>query len=155
MLAGQPSIAGLAARMRACLGADAVWYAALAERCARLPAEHWRRLTTRTLATLIERDTGYAHAWLAEEKPTVRRHILREHTGMQPLPLGLDRCQVPYWPHTAALGRWLGVSGAGMWRLTRASDWQRRTRLGEQHYRYQLLAKRSGGWRLLEVPHRT
>jgi hypothetical protein len=40
-----------------------------------------------------------------------------------------------------------------MWRLTRASPWQRRASLGEQHYRYQLLAKRSGGWRLLEVPH--
>ena len=72
---------------------------------------------------------------------------------MQPLPLGLDRCKVPYWPHTAALGQWLGVSDAGMWRLTRASSWQRRTHLGEQHYRYHLLAKRSSGWRLLEVPH--
>ena len=153
MLAGPPSAAGLAARMRACLGADAAWCTALAERCAHLPGERWRRLTTRTLATLIERDTGYAHAWLADEKPTVRRHILRVHTGMQPLPLGLDHCQVPYWPHTAALGRWLAVSDAGMWRLTRPSAWQRRTRLGEQHYRCQLLAKRSGGWRLLEVPH--
>jgi hypothetical protein len=153
MLAGPPSAAGLAARMRACLGADAAWYAALAERCARFPGERWRRLTTRKLATLIERDTGYAHAWLADEKPTVCRHILRERTGMQPLPLGLDHCQVPYWPHTAAFGRWLGVSDAGMWRLTRPSAWQRRARLGEQHYRYHLLAKRSGGWRLLEVPH--
>lgn len=83
----------------------------------------------------------------------LRRYILRERTGMQPLPLGLDRCQVPYWPHKAALGRWLGVSDAGMWRLTRPSAWQRRIHLGDQHYRYNLLAKRSGGWRLLEVPH--
>jgi len=153
MLAGPPSATGLAARMRACLGGDAAWHVVLAERCAHLPGEHWRRLTTRTLATLIERDTGYARAWLADEKPSVRRHILRERTGMKALPLGLDRCQVPYWPHSAALGRWLGVSDAGMWRLTRPSAWQRRTRLGEQHYRYRLLAKRSGGWRLLEVPH--
>ena len=153
MLAGSPSAAGLAARMRACLDADAVWYEPLAERCARLPGEHWRRLTPRTLASLIERDVGYQHAWLVEHKPKVRRYILRERVGMNPLPLGLDRCQVPYWPHTAAIGRWLGVSDAGMWRLTRASEWQRRTPLGDQHYRYKLLAKRSGGWRLLEVPH--
>ena len=153
MLAGSPSAAGLAARMRACLDTDAAWYRPLAERCAWLPGEHWRRLTPRTLASLIERDTGYQHAWLAEHKPRVRRYILRERTGMQALPLGLDRCQVPYWPHTAALGHWLGVSDAGMWRLTRASEWQRRTHLGDQHYRYNLLAKRSGGWRLLEVPH--
>jgi RNA-directed DNA polymerase len=40
-----------------------------------------------------------------------------------------------------------------MWRLTRACGWQRRAHLGDQHDRYTLLAKRSGGWRLLEVPH--
>ena len=153
MLAGSPSTAGLAARMRACLDADAAWYRPLAERCARLPGEHWRRLTPRTLASLIERDTGYQHAWLAEHKPRVRRYILRVRTHMQQLPLGLDRCQVPYWPHTAALGHWLGVSDAGMWRLTRPSAWQRRIHMGDQHYRCHLLAKRSGGWRLLEVPH--
>ena len=153
MLAGSPSPAGLAARMRACLDADAAWYRPLAERCARLPGEHWRRLTPRTLASLIERDTGYQHAWLAEHKPRVRRYILRVRSRMQPLPLGLDRCQVPYWPHTAALGLWLGVSDAGLWRLTRPSAWQRRTPMGDQHYRCHLLAKRSGGWRLLEVPH--
>jgi hypothetical protein len=152
MLAGGQDASGLEARMRACLDVDAAWYGPQAERCARLPGEHWRRLTPRTLASLIERDIGYQHAWLAEHKPRVRRYILRERSGMNPLPLGLDRCHVPYWPHTAAVARWLGVSDAGMWRLTRASGWQRRTPLGEQHYRYNLLAKRSGGWRLLEVP---
>lgn len=153
MLAGGQNAAGLVARMRACLDVDAAWHRPLAERCARLPGEHWRRLTPRSLASLIERDVGYQHAWLGEHKPSVRRYILRERVGMNPLPLGLDSCQVPYWPHTADLGRWLGVSDAGMWRLTRASAWQRRTQLGKQHYRYNLLAKRSGGWRLLEVPH--
>jgi RNA-directed DNA polymerase len=153
MLAGSSSVDGLAARMRACLDVDAFWYRPLAERCARLRGEHWRRLTPRMLASLIERDVGYQHAWLAEHKPKLRRYILRERIGMNPLPLGLDNCQVPYWPHTAALGQWLDVSDAGMWRLTRASAWQRRTHLGDQHYRYNLLAKRSGGWRLLEVPH--
>lgn len=153
MLAGSQDAAGLAARMRACLDIDAAWYDPLAQRCARLPGEHWRRLTPRMLASLIERDVGYRHAWLAEQKPRVRRYILRERRGMNPLPLGLDRCKVPCLPHTAALGRWLRVSDAGMWRLTRACGWQRRMRLGDQHYRYKLLAKRTGGWRLLEVPH--
>jgi RNA-directed DNA polymerase len=153
MLAGSPSVAGMVARMRACLDVDAAWYTPVAQRCARLPGEHWRRLTPSTLASLIERDVGYQHAWLAEHKPQARHYILRERVGMNALPLGLDHCQVPYWPHTAALGRWLGVSDAGMWRLTRASEWQRRTQLGDQHYRYHLIAKRSGGWRLLEVPH--
>lgn len=153
MLAGESSAAGLAARMRACLDADAAWHGALAERCARMPGEHWRRFTPRTLADLIERDAGYQHAWRAEHKPRVRRYILRARVGMNPPPLGLDACQVPCWPHTAALAQGLGVSDGGMWRLTQASAWQRRKHLGDQHYRYHLLAKRSGGWRLLEVPH--
>ena len=62
MLAASPGAASLAARMRACLDADAAWYLLAAERCARLPGEHWRRLTPRTLASLIERDIGYQHA---------------------------------------------------------------------------------------------
>jgi RNA-directed DNA polymerase len=69
------------------------------------------------------------------------------------MPLGLDKCQLPYWPHTGALATWLGLSDAGMWRLTRAAAWQRRSALGDQHYGHTMLAKPSGGWRLLEVPH--
>ena len=155
MLAGSANAAGLTARMRACLGAEAVWALPIAQRCARLPGEHWRRLTARSLASLIERDPGYLQAWTAEDRaarPAVRRYILRVQTGMQPPPLGLDRCPLPSWPHSAALADWLGIPGPGLWRLTRAAAWQRRSPLGEQHYRYQLLAKRSGGWRLLEVP---
>ncbi len=36
--------------------------------------------------------------------------------------------------------------------MTRGAPWQRKAPLGDQHYRFRLLAKRSGGWRLLEVP---
>jgi hypothetical protein len=156
MLAAGPGARGLAARMRACLAADAAWIAPIAQRCARLPGEHWRRLSARPLASLIERDPGYQQAWRtadAAARPQVRRYILRPHGGMQPLPLGLERCQLPCWPHTPALAEWLRLPAAGLWRLTRAAPWQRRSALGEQHYRCQLLAKRSGGWRLLEVPH--
>jgi RNA-directed DNA polymerase len=153
MLAGERNAPGLTARMHACLDASPPWCNAIAERCARMAGERWRRLSTRSLASLIERDRGYQQAWLADEKPYVRRYLLRERSGMQPLPLGLHECHVPYWPHVAALALWLRVSPGGLWRLTRCSAWQRQASLGEQHYRYQLLAKRSGGWRLLEVPH--
>lgn len=153
MLAGSPSPAGLAARMRACLDADAGWYPALADRCARLPGERWRRLTHRTLARLIEEDPGYRQAWSSASPPRVRRYLLRERAGMQAPPLGLDICQLPPWPHAGALAEWLGLSEGGIWRLTRPPGWQRRQPLGDQHYRYRLLAKRRGGWRLLEVPH--
>jgi RNA-directed DNA polymerase len=153
MLAGPRTIDGLAARMGACLDAQAAWYLPLAQRCCAMPGERWRRLTTRTLAAWVERDPGYLQAWQADPRPRVRRHILRAARGMQPLPVGLEACELPFWPHAGALAGWLGVSAGGMWRLTRPSAWQRRTRLGEQHYRYRLLAKATGGWRLLEVPH--
>ena len=145
MLAGSPSPAGLAARMRACLDADAGWYQALADRCARLPGERWRRLTHRTLVRLIEEDPGYRQAWSTASPPRVRRYLLRERAGMQAPPLGLDICQLPPWPHAGALAEWLGLSEGGIWRLTRPPGWQRRQSRGDQHYRYRLLAKRRGG----------
>lgn len=156
MLAGSPGVAGLAARMCACLDAKPEWTLPLAQRCARLPGEQWRRLTPRALATLIERDAGYRQAWAPdhpEGPPRVRRYILRPRTALAVAPLGLDQCKLPPWTHSGALADSLGISEAGLWRLTRPSAWQRRSSLGQQHYRYQLLAKRTGGWRLLEVPH--
>jgi hypothetical protein len=71
---------------------------------------------------------------------------------MNPLPLGLHECQIPHWTHSAELAHGLQISTAGLWRLTRSTAWQRRSPLVEQHYRYRMLPKRSGGWRLLEVP---
>ena len=153
MLAGPQGAAGLSARLHACLDATAPWHEPIAQRCARLPREHWARLTHRALATLIEGDAGYIAAWATDAPPRARRYILRDNARMQPPPLGLHHCALPEWPTTGALGQWLNVSIGGMWRLTRASDRQRRERLGEQHYRCHLLEKRSGGWRLLEVLH--
>ncbi|HEY0954865.1 MAG TPA: reverse transcriptase family protein, partial [Roseateles sp.] len=53
-----------------------------------------------------------------------------------------------------ALARGLGLTPAGLWRLTLPVDWQRRRPLAQQHYRQWLVPKRGdgAGWRLLEVP---
>jgi RNA-directed DNA polymerase len=152
MLAGERTPGGLAARIDACLGTEARWSSPLVERCATMARERWLRLTHRTLATLVEQDPGYQQAWIAHEKPAARRQILRPANRMQPLPLGLEHCQLPFLPHVGTLADWLAVPLAGLWRLTRPATWQRRTPLVDQHYRYRLLPKRSGGWRLLEVP---
>lgn len=152
MLCGPQEADGLVARIEACLGSTAPWCHKLAQRCARLPGEQWRRLTPRTLADLVERDEGYEGAWRTRPTPYVRRYLLHWPHRMQAPPLGLDWVQLPDWPHSQALAQWLGQSAGGLWRLTRSAPWQRKAPLGEQHYRFQLLAKRSGGWRLLEVP---
>lgn len=153
MLAGEPSEAGLAARIRTCLASPAPWCGGLVRRCAGMPRERWHRLTVRTLANLVERDDGFEQAWHGGDPPFVRHYLLNGPRHMNPAPLGLEGHAVPDWPHSGALAQWLGLSTGGLWRLTRCSAWQRRSPLAEQHYSFQLLAKRSGGWRLLEVPH--
>ena len=89
----------------------------------------------------------------ADDVPQPRIYTLPEAGELRPLPLGLENCIRPDWRHSAALAQWLNISNGALWRLTRPSAWQRRQALGEQHYRSHLLAKRTGGWRLLEEPH--
>lgn len=152
MLGGPADEQGLVHRIEACVDAPAAWAAGLAKRCSRMPGEQWRRLTPRSLADLVERDAGFEAAWHGHRRPSVRRYFLDWPHRQNPPPLGLDEVLLPFWPHSAALADAFRVSTEGMWRLTRPAAWQRKAPLGEQHYRCRLLAKRSGGWRLLEVP---
>lgn len=152
MLSGTADEQGLLHRIEACIDAPASWAAGLAQRCSRLPGEQWHRLTPRSLADLIERDVGFETAWHSHRRPSARRYFLNWPHRQHPPPLGLDKVPLPHWPHSAALAEAFRVSTEGMWRLTRPTAWQRQAPLGEQHYRCRLLAKRSGGWRLLEVP---
>ena len=152
MLAGPPTERGLTARLQACLGRRSEWTQALAERAARWPAERWWHWSPRTLGRWIEADGGYQAAWQAHEPPSVRHYIQRPRTTLPPPPLGLDHLDLPNWPHAGALAAGLGVTPAGLWRLTKPSAWQRRDALAQQHHRFHLLPKRSGGFRLLEVP---
>jgi retron-type reverse transcriptase len=153
LLAGPPHADGLAARMRVCLQADALWLMPLAERCAAMPGELWRRQTHRSLARLIEADPGYRQAWASAARPEARHYLLQARDQLNDAPLGLHQVQRPEWPNSGALCQSLGISIEALWRLTRPAAWQRRAPLGEQHYRFQMLPKRRGGWRLLEVPH--
>jgi len=152
MLAGPPTERGLAARLAGCLGRRSGWTQALAERAARWPAERWWHWSPRTLGRWIEADPGYHAAWLAHEPPFVRHYIQRPRRTLPPPPLGLDHLELPDWPHAGALAAGLGLTPAGLWRLTKPAAWQRRDALVEQHHRFHLVPKRSGGFRLLEVP---
>lgn len=150
--AGKPTEGALASRIRNCLGTRAPWSGAIVRRYALMPATIRDRLSDRALARLIEGDDHYQAAWVPGQTLIVRRYYTRTPRAMGLLPLGLDRCFVPFWPHARSLADWLAISTGGLWRLTRAADWQRRAHLGEQHYRFRLIAKRTGGMRLLEVP---
>jgi hypothetical protein len=157
-LAGAQNRDGIALRLGRCLDAAPPWLQPLAARCAALPTAHWQQLTPRSLAEVMARDPGFIQAWSAADKPRVAAYLLQWHPSQQAPPVtgsaagALQACTLPQWPDHAALAQGLGVSAAGLWRLTLPAAWQRRNTMGAQHYRSQLLAKRSGGWRLLEVP---
>src|SRR6185503_19927650 len=118
VLAGPPRESGIAASLRLCTRSQgAPWLDELALRCARLSWEHWRRLTARSLAVLIERDAGFTQAWESGGRPQIRRYYLGTETRMNPLPLGLHECRIPHWTNSAQLAQGLQVSTAGLWRL--------------------------------------
>jgi RNA-directed DNA polymerase len=152
LLAGQAQAAGLAARAAACLGQSAPWQAVMAGELAAQAQHRWQAWQPHTLATWIEAHAGYRQAWAAASLPVVHRHILRPREHKLAAPWALQHCQLPDLPHAGALADFLDISPGALWRLTRPSSWQRRLALGQQHHRFQLMPKRRGGWRLLEVP---
>lgn len=137
--------------MAVCLAGRPPWLAALAHAMARVPGEVWRQLDVQALGRRVEAHTGFARAWASKARPEARRWLLRSPDGLTPAPAGLER---PHWPTVGALARGLGLTPAGLWRLTLPADWQRRRPLIQQHYRQALIPKRGdgAGWRLLEVP---
>lgn len=153
LLAGPCDAAGLAARLRACLGESAPWMDRLAEHVAASPARRaWAWLLPADLAQRIEADPAYQDAWSEIASPRVRRYILRPVGGMRPRPLGLDTLALPALTHVGALAQWLDQTPQALWRLCKPSAWQRRDALGHQHYRHHFVPKARGGWRLIEAP---
>lgn len=152
LLAGPPHAAGLSARLAACLGGRQAWMEPLAQRLAAMPRERWRRLQPLSLARWLEQQAAWRRAWQAAVPPRVRRHILRPPQAQAAPPLGLDGCALPSWPTVGDLAAALNLSPAALWRLTRPAGWQRRAPPAQQHVAFRWVAKRRGGWRLLEVP---
>ena len=111
---------------------------------------HW---TVDQVADTLQADESFL-AWCAvsTRRPLVHGWFMTHAAALADAPGRLRGVARPSWPGVGHLADDLGVSVPGLWRLTRSASWQRQAPLGDQHYRYQLLPKRSGGWRLLEVP---
>ncbi len=105
-------------------------------------------------ASLLEPSTVLASA--IEEAaawPVIHGWFMTIARTMPPAVPALRDVERPHWPSIGALAEGMDVSVEGLWRLTRSPQWQRKAPLADQHYRCELLPKRTGGWRLLEVPH--
>jgi hypothetical protein len=150
LLAGPVTPPSLAARIFACVGERPDWARRLALDAHTLTALRAGWMRHRDLTDWIDRHPAFP----GHRAVPIRRYILRPGTPMRPLPLGLDQVTLPAWTDSRALAAALQStpSVAGLWRLTKPAAWQRRDPLGEQHYRYHLLPKRRGGWRLVEAP---
>lgn len=152
LLAGSREPHALRARLAACIDAPGEWMSDLAERLGRWPALRWQQHSIESLAAWLARDAHFLWAWEVMRGPRVRRYILRPWATMHPKPLGLEALALPALPAPGDVAAWLGITAEALWRLSLPSAWQRRRPLHEQHYRYTLSPKRSGGWRLLEAP---
>ena len=110
--------------------------------------------TVEQVADALEDDeTWWAACAMVRRDSLIQGWFMTRATTMAPPAKALRDVDRPHWPGIGALADSLGISVEGLWRLTRSAQWQRRSPLAGQHYRYQLLPKRTGGWRLLEVPH--
>jgi hypothetical protein len=143
---------GMLERLPRCVDGSSQWHAALVDSLLRagLRAD-W---TVERVVEALERDAFFNGAFdlRVDGGPAVHGWFMTRATTLADPPPALRQVARPHWPGVGALAEALGVSVPGLWRLTRATSWQRRAALADQHYRYQLLPKRTGGWRLLEVP---
>ena len=111
---------------------------------------HW---TIARTADAVQADATFLTACeQSRSRALIRGWFMTRATTLAPPPAPLRGVDRPMWPSVGKLADDLGVSVPGLWRLTRSVSWQRKAPLGLQHYRYELLPKRTGGWRLLEVP---
>jgi RNA-directed DNA polymerase len=150
-LAGPAAPAGVAACWQACLGKRGEWQRTLADRLVDRVAHRWAHVEVIELAAWIDANPLLDLAWAGGE-PTIRRHLLRPRSTLQPPPLGLEHVPQPHWPTVGDLAAWLDLSAGALWRLTLPAAWQRRQTLAQQHYTFHWRAKAQGGARLIEAP---
>lgn len=120
---------------------------AIAERT----GEHFHHFSREELAGIILDHEDFQQAWEQHPVPQIRRYCLELPIRPAP-PDWLAAMDLPPLPTVADLVQWLGLATAELdwfadrWRV----DPLPLTSL--QHYHYRWIGKRSGGWRLIEIP---
>ena len=152
MLSGPPTPASVRARCAKALGEKADWVASLSKAMLQEHCARWHPTIRKDLARSILKHPAFQSAWASPEPPRIRRYFLTSPKLARP-PLPLQHCVLPDLPTTGDIAKWLKLELPQLeWfadiggRNFRADDERLR------HYVYKWVAKRSGGFRLLEIP---
>lgn len=152
MLSGPPTSASVRARCAKALGGNSAWVGVLAKAILQEHARNWHPNFRKALARSIQNHPAFQGAWASPQPPRIRRYFLTS-PALARRPLSLQSCALPDLTTRGDIARWLKLEPAQLdWfadiegRNIRATDERLR------HYSYQWLAKRSGGFRLLEIP---
>ena len=152
MLSGPPTVASVRARCAKALGDKLDWVALLSKDMVQAHTGVWHPTARKDLARSILKHAAFQNAWASPAPPRIRRYFLAPPT-LGRRPLGLQDCVLPDLPTPRDIARWLNLELPQLdWfadtggRNVRADDERLR------HYSYQWVVKRSGGFRLLEIP---
>jgi hypothetical protein len=152
MLSGPPTLASVRARCTKALGGKREWVASLSKGVLQEHTDNWHPNIRKDLAKSILKHPAFQSAWVSPEPPRIRRFFLTSPTLARP-PFSLQNCVLPDLPTGGHIARWLHLELPYLdWfadvggRNIRADDERLR------HYSYKWVAKRSGGFRLLEIP---
>jgi hypothetical protein len=152
MLSGPPTLASVRARCTKALGGKQGWVASLAKDMLQEHTCNWLSTIRKDLARSIRKHPAFQGAFAGAEPPHIHRYSLTTPALGRP-PLALQNCALPDLPTRGDIARWLHLDLPHLdWladvdgRNVRAEDERLR------HYAYRWMAKRSGGFRLLEIP---
>ena len=152
MLSGPPTPASVRARCTKALGGKAGWLASLSKDMLQVHTGMWHPNIRKDLARSILKHPAFQSAWASPEPPRIRRYFLTSPTLARP-PFPLQNCVLPDLPAMGDIAKWLNLELPQLeWfadiggRNVRADDERLR------HYVFKWVAKRSGGFRLLEIP---
>ncbi|HEX7643368.1 MAG TPA: reverse transcriptase family protein [Burkholderiaceae bacterium] len=150
-LACDAELPAMVAAARDALGQHWRWIPYLCRALLKRTGEHFHAFSRDELANFILAHPSVEEAWRGPHPPpTIRRYCIEPARQVAPpdwvLPLGL-----PTLPSHGDLARWLGAEGSEL-------EWfadRRRTNGVDapmRHYHYRWVAKKSGGFRLIEIP---
>ena len=152
MLSGPPTPASVRARCTKALGGKADWLASLSKDMVQEHAGKWHPNFRKDLARSILKHPAVQGAWANPEPPRIRRYYLTSPALARP-PFPLQNCVLPDLPTMGDMAKWLNLELPQLeWFADIGGRNFRADNERLRHYVYKWVAKRSGGFRLLEIP---